>query len=508
MMCMDIESQVWRQAVKPTINFHAIHDQRVSSLDRLFCSAIQLAGNNRVLRNDLWALRLSVLQTVLPIGSNDVGLAEAITRVMSSHELGTLRANFETALELIRGAGENRKRELLDNLYCESNEQILVWNRPWNRAPFGWPSGIQDVLGDEYGDGVRLISGIRDLPDVGKQLVLVSPLQGNRFPLANAVKLLRPGRWQEIHVLRYDVAIESDQFTRDAMYSPGALQYWCVDLKVADSMIGNSSHSEVSDDGIAAEPMDDANDLDFGSIFGDVGSGIAEPIGACLVELSSGFCTAYANDHQVRLLNGDQWIQVLNLKEGDLIPVAVDAGDRQTLEEMATTRLGQANVTLVRKRIGAWKQVIRTCINRHGEDKLRREFQKRGAGKNPTWREDAWSAETPWAPRSKHDFAALIRSANDLGFFLGEDVEQFIAQGWRDVQLLRSAHRLAGRDLVSQLEDELERKLQGESSEWNAGDEVSLDDGGRKYVVCEVTFVRDAGQLYPCQLGRLVKWQG
>lgn len=507
MICLDVESQVWRKAVKPTVEFHVIHDDLVSRLDRVLADAIPLAGNDRGVRGDLWALRLSILQTFLPLGSDEIGLESIITRVMESQELRPLRSEFESALESVRLAKGNQKSELLDSLYCETDEEIHLWNRSWNQPPLGWPSSIRDIFAEQYGERVRLIPGIRDLPDAGSQLVLFSPLQGGRFPLASAVKLLRPGRWKGVHVFRYGIAIESDRFTRGALSSPGGLQYWSVDLKVTESTIGSPRHSEASDNSPDMDSADGANHIDLPGLFGDVDSGASEPVGACLVGFSHGYCVAYANDHQVRLLNCDRRLQVLDLKEGDLIPVAIDAVDRQTLEDMATNRLGQDNVVSAKKRIGAWKQVVHTCLARHGEGVLHREFRKRVAARNSAWREDAWSAETPWAPRSKHDFAALIHATNELGFFQGENVEELIARGWQDVQMLRNAHRLAGRELVSQLEDELDRRLQEESGQWSAGDAVSLDDGGRKYLVCEVKLVRDAGQLHQGQLGRMVKWQ-
>lgn len=507
MIGMEMEAGIWRQAKRSKAVFHVVHDADVSSLDRLISLSMARAADNRTLAKDLWNLRLSILQTLLPLGAPQLGLKDIADRVLSAREVRDLRTELEAVLKTAFGKGENPKKAVIDGLFCDSNEGIEVWNRPWNQSPLGWPPGIQTVLDKEYGTRLSVIAGIRDLPDAGSQLILTSPLQGKRFPPANAAKLLRPGRWTSVHILRYAVSIEADVFTRCALDPPLAPQVWCAEWDVQDSTVGDSSGLADQGSATAPAPADNYDDIDPQRIFGAAESATGEPARACLVRLSSAFCVAHANDDQVPLLNGRrEWIPVLDLVEGDLIPVGIDDVDRQLLEQGATARMGRDNVAAVRRRIGGWKQVVRTCLIKNGQARLRNEFNRFAAGNSEAWRIDAWSDEKPWAPRSKKDFKALILAAHAFGFFLDEDdIGQFIANSWRDVQSLRNAHRLAGRDMVNRLEDELEQEV-AMRDEWKAGDEVGFENGGRKYRVCEVVGVSDAGMLYPGQLRRLKKW--
>lgn len=508
MISMEMETGIWRQAKRTTAVFHVIHDADVSELERLIRSSLARAADNKPLAKDLWGLRLSILQTLLPLSAPELGLKDSAERVINARELRELRPGFEVALQAVLGKEENSKKAVIDRLFCESDDGIEVWNRPWNQSPSGWPDGVQAVLDKEYGARLRVIAGIRELPVAGSQLILISPLQGKRFPLANAVKLLRPGRWEFVHVLRYSVSIEDDLYTRCALEPPLAPQVWCGEWEVLDSSSGESSEAGYQDGHMDSNPDGTDYDLDPHRIFGSMDSSAGEPVSSCIVRLSSGFCVAHANDDQVRLLNRKrEWMSVLELEEGDLIPVGIDDVDRQSLEQGASARLGRDNVEALKRRIGGWKQVVRTCLFRNGEVKFRSEFNRFAGGDSEAWRGDAWSDEKPWAPRSKKDFRALILAAHALGFFRDEDdIGQFIVNSWRDVQSLRNAHRLAGRDLVNRLEDELEQEV-AMRDEWKAGDEVGLENGGRKYRVCEVVEVRDAGMLYPGQLQRLKKWQ-
>lgn len=507
MINMDVETRIWRTAEKADVFFYVIHDAVVLELDRLLRASIPLAAGNRTLMKDLWGLRLTILQTLLPLNASRLALKDIVERVVSAHELRDLRPGFETALSVALDAKGNAKKAVVDDLFCENDQDIDVWNRPWNQPPPGWPSEMKVLLDSEYGIRLRVIAGIRELPDAGSQLVLVSPLQARQFPLANAVRLLRPGRWESVHVLRYGIPIEDDSFTRHALRPSFVPKFWRGEWEIHDLTTGVLQEPKGQGMEVGSGPVDTIDDLDLGTVFGHMDASAGEPVEACVVRLSSGFCVAHANDDQVRLLNRRQeWISVLDLEEGDLIPVGIDDADRQLLEQVATARMGGENAEVVKRRLGGWKQVVRTCLGRHGETRFRNEFNRFAGKDGEAWRDDAWSGERPWAPRSRKDFRALILAANALGFFLGEpDIGKFIVNSWKDVQLLRSAHRLAGRDLAHQLDDELEQLVK-QRREWKVGDEVSLESGGRKYRVYEVVAVRDAEMLYPGQLQRLKKW--
>lgn len=508
MISMDVEAGIWRRAEKAQAIFHVIHDAIVSELDGLLRESIPHAANNRALMKDLWSLRLTILQTLLPLNAPQLGLTDVLERVGSARELRGLRSRFETALSAARDARGNAKKAIIDDLFCENDQDIDVWNRPWNQPPPGWPSEMAVLLERDYGSRLRVIAGIRELPDAGSQLVLVSPLQAKRFPLAHAVRLLRPGRWTSVHVLRYGIPIENDSFTRhDALRPSFVREFWRGEWEVQDLTTGVPQGPGERATEVESGPMDAIDDLDLERVFGDVDASTGDPVEACIVRLSSGCCVAHAIYDAIRLLNRRQeWISVLDLEEGDLIPVAVDDADRQLLEEVATNRMGGENAEAVKRRLGAWKQVVRTCLGRHGEARFRKEFNRFAGKDGEAWRDDAWSGETPWAPRSRKGFRALILAANVLGFFLGEqDIEKFIVNSWKDVQRLRIAHRLAGRDLAQQLDDELEQLVK-QRTEWKVGDEVGLANGGRKYRVHEVIAMHDGGMLYPGQLQRLKKW--
>jgi hypothetical protein len=508
MINMDVEAGIWRRAEKAKAIFHVIHDAIVSELDGLLRESIPHAVNNRALTKDLWSLRLTILQTLLPLNAPQLGLTDVLERVGSTRELRGLRSRFETALSAAGDARGNAKKAIVDDLFCENDQDIDVWNRPWNQPPPGWPSEMAALLERDYGSRLRVIAGIRELPDAGSQLVLVSPLQAKRFPLANAVRLLRPGRWASVHVLRYGIPIENDSFTRDDALRPSfARRFWRGEWAVQELTTGVPHEPDGQAAEVESGPADTIYDLDLERMFGDVDASTGEPEKACIVRLSSGCCVAHANDDPIRLLNRRQeWISALDLEEGDLIPVRVDDAGRQLLEEVATARMGGGNAEAVKRRLGAWKQVVRTCLGRHGEAKFRNEFNRYAGKDGHAWRDDLWTGETPWAPRSRKAFRAVILAANALGFFLAEqDIEKFIVNSWKDVQRLRIAHRLAGRDLVHQLDDELEQLVK-QRSEWKVGDEVGLENGGRKYRVYEVIAVHDGGMLYPGQLRRLKKW--
>jgi|GEM_PF-6874459 len=507
MISMDIETGIWRRTEKAKAFFHVIHDATVLELDRLLRESIPRAAGNRTLMKDLWSLRLTILQTLLPLNAPQLALKDVVERVASTLELRDLRTGFETALSVALDTVGNAKKAIIDDLFCESDQGIDVWSRPWNQSSPGWPSEMKVFLDTEYGADLKVIAGIRGLPDAGSQLVLVSPLQATRFPLANAVRLLRPGRWGSVHVLRYGIPIEDDSFTKQALQPPFVPKFWRGDWKIQDMTTGILQESKEKGMEVESGPVVTIDDLDLETMFGHMDASAGEPGGACVVRLSSGYCVAHANDDQIRLLNRRQeWIPVLDLEEGDLIPVSIDDADRQLLEQVATARMGGESAEAVKRRLGSWKQVLRTCLSQHGELRFKSEFDRFSGKDCETWRDDAWSGERPWAPRSRKDFRALILAANALGFFLGEqDIGKFIVNSWKDVQLLRSAHRLAGRDLVHQLDDELEQLVK-QRREWMVGDEVGLENGGRKYRVYEVVAVRDAGLLYPGQLQRLKKW--
>lgn len=507
MISMDLEAQIWRRAKEAKAFFHVIHDPTVFELDGLLRASIPLAAENRGLMKDLWTLRLTILQTLLPLNAPQVALAHTFERLTAARELRGLRSGFEAVLSTALDAGVNPKKDIIDDLFCGSGQGIDVWNRPWSQQSPGWPSEVKDFLCSEYGPGLRVIAGIRELPDAGPQLVLVSPLQARRFPQANAVRLLRLGRWASVHVIRYGIHIEDDSFTREALLPPFTPEFWRSGWKIEDSIAGIPQEARGLEIEAGQGMVDAIDDLELETIFGHADANAGEPVGACVVQLSSGFCVAHANDDQVWLLNRKQeWISVLDLEEGDLIPVRIDDSDRQLLEDVATARMGGGYAEAVKSRLSGWKQVVRTCLARHGEVKFKSEFNRLTGRTGETWRGDAWSGEKPWAPRSRKDFRALILAANALGFFLGEqDIDKFILASWRDVQFLRNAHRLAGRDLVHQLDDELEQMVR-EHHEWRLGDEVGPETGGRKYRVYGVVSVRDAGMLYPGQLQRLKKW--
>ena len=350
---------------------------------------------------------------------------------------------------------------------------------------------------------------MRDLPEKGSTLLLVSPLRRDFRP-DKAVKLLRPGRWEAIHVLGYAVPLENTSFTRDVLVPPPVLSGWSAEWNIQERTIGDSPQGGDTVR-IPTQPLPYPDDeFDPGLIFCNDEPDAAEPVPACVVRLSTGGCVAYAIEDRVVVLNGDhRSLSVTELESGDLIPVAIDDGDRQGLEEAATIRLGQDNVSALKKRIGEWKQVLRVCLATYGEPKLREQFFRRVDRNGSTWREDAWSGDTPWAPRSRREFFSLVDSAKALGFFRDRsDMRAFAADCWRDVQALRNAHRLAGRELVNQLEDVLEQQVR-QRQDWAKGEQIGLDDSNasRKYVVHEVQSIHSAGLLQISKLRKLKKWQ-
>ena len=503
-----VESDIWRRTANCQIVFHRIHNASLSGLDGLLGSAIRLAESNRELTGALWDLRLSVLQTLLPMGAPQLGVEEALGRFRGAKELERLRAEWEPAVKVALGQERNLKKDIVDDVFC-STEDIALWNRPWNRSPKGWPDATPDILERDYGDRYRVISGMRDLPEAGATVVLISPLW-RHFPLASAVKLLRPGRWKAIHVLAYAVPLEDCSFTREVLASPSDRLGWSAAWGIQERTVGDPPQGGDTVH-MPTQPLPYPDDeFDPGLIFGSDEPDAAEPVPACVVRLSSGGCVAYAIEDRVAVLNGDhRSLSVMELESGDLIPVAIDDGDRQGLEEAATMRLGQDNVSALKKRIGEWKQVLRVCLATYGEAKLREQFFRRVDRIGSTWREDAWSGDTPWAPRSKREFFSLLDSAKALGFFRDRsDMKAFAADCWRDVQALRNAHRLAGRELVNQLEDVLEQQVR-KRQDWAKGEQIGLDDSNtsRKYVVHEVQSIHNAGLLQITKLRKLKKWQ-
>ncbi|GAB3727081.1 hypothetical protein GCM10028862_03160 [Luteimonas pelagia] len=442
-----------------------------------------------------------LLQSLQPFNLIDSVREDLLLEASETPELGRVLTEIE---KVFSDEGPNEKAEFLDSLYCAYDGDIHVWNRPWNESPPGWPLDANQRFESEYGSRVRIIGGIREIPEVGDSLVLVSPLHSKRFPFASAVKLLRQGRWKCVHVLRYGVAIESDDFTREALSPMFKERSWRVTWETHDHIIGS-----VAD--LVEEGQDRNQDIPF--IADDLFSpsdrtdeSAGEPVSACVVRFQSGEYVALSVGDDVRLLNGQRKrVPVLDLQSGDLIPVNVDDPDRELLESGAQQRLGIERVESVKKRMRAWKQIVRTCLNHCGDAKFKAAFDERG---KDTWRQDAWTGELPWAPAKRADFRALILAARDLGFFRAEeDIEVFIQHCWSDVQSLRSAHRSAGRDLVHRLDDELEADI-ASGVQWEAGNVVGEEHGGRKYVVLEVMSVGEAGKLYPSQLQRLKNWQG
>ncbi|MDV3257943.1 MAG: hypothetical protein LOX97_09230, partial [Sphingomonas sp.] len=354
------ESDIWRRAANAGIVFHRIHDDCLSRLDRLLGSAIRLAENNRELSRILWDVRLSMLQTLLPISASQLGLKEAIGRVIETNELKSLSAEWKVAVQAAFEQVANPKKGVIDDIFCEA-EDIALWNRPWNSAPKGWPEAMPEILEGDYGKGLCVISGLRDLPEKGSTLVLTSPLW-RHFPPANAVKLLRPGRWETIHVLGYAVPLENSSFTftRDVLVPPSVLSGWSADWTIQERTVGDPPKGGDTEH-IQAQPLPYPDDeFDPGLIFGVDESDTAEPVPACVVRLSSGGCVAYANEDRIVVLNGKQRsMSVMELESGDLIPVALNQVDRHGLVEAATIRLGLSNVLELKRRIGEWKQVLR-----------------------------------------------------------------------------------------------------------------------------------------------------
>src|SRR5690348_13242878 len=78
MINMDVEAGIWRRAEKAKAIFHVIHDAIVSELDGLLRESIPHAANNRALMKDLWSLRLTILQTLLPLNAPQLGLTDVL----------------------------------------------------------------------------------------------------------------------------------------------------------------------------------------------------------------------------------------------------------------------------------------------------------------------------------------------------------------------------------------------------------------------------------------------
>lgn len=514
MIGIRMESTIWERMANGKVTFHVIHDEHVAELDRLLRPMIrdaQALGKQDLLQQ-LWNLRLAVHQTLLTFDAAPLGLEAIATSIANAPELRNHRTGLVTAMELLVGKTSNPKKEVIDSIYCGlgPHEAITIWNcRLPERAFPGWPEGTIKLLENEYGTGqFEVIGGRRSLPAIGSQLVLPSPLHRSTPAEIHAL-LLRPGRWESVHILRYSTNIENHEFTRSALEDPPVqpwLGKWTMD---------------VLDHGQPATPLTPAIDdepplpddiLFFQDIFGREEPSHEEPVDACLVRLSSSFYVAFPSDAMVRLLNGSkEWVSTSDLEEGDLIPVRTDNPDRQrhSLEAAAEDRLGGRNhAGSIKARLREWKQVVRTCLNRHGETRFRQLFDRFSGGESEAWRSDAWSSEDVWAPRSRKGFRALILATHELGFFLNEpDIEAFTRSNWSDVQQLRNAHRQAGRDQISQLDGQLEEQMT-QRDEWKEGDEVSLVDGGRKYQVFEVLSVSNIGKRDPNQLERLRKWQG
>jgi len=504
MMDLNDLNRCWKFSALPKVTFHSIDAPEMAAL-RDACRNVyfRLPESEKGLRAMVWRLSVSATSTLMPFSAPELGLEKVVHEL--EERIGKNGRDWVDSLKNTLGQlfqiQENPKKQLLDDIFLECSSEISLWNRPQNKPPEGWPEDLCAWLYKDYGDKVRVVNGFRELQNGCDVLVLTSPLDSRVFDLSIALRVLGRGRTEAAHILRYACEPEGiTDFSMSAMpygitFTSLATPWETVrkfhpegTLRRADTY---STHVEDWGEDAAA-PIDDESE---------------EPVPAVRIDFTSGQFAYFGCSSKVHRLNdgGDVKICAEELTSRDRLVLIKGNGDAgafvlhadRILEARGLDRVG------LLASIRIWKQTIQTCVNHHGVAKVFREMERAGEAPSDQGRIEAWAGPEVMAPQNWSSFLALMQAVQNLGFFRDvENMESHARVCWRDVQGLRNANRLGGREAADDLSELLEKWI-GNHADKRVGDELSLGQGEMTGVIVEVEQVRFAGRLSRSRFGRL-----
>lgn len=511
-----VESEVraWHAMVGVRVVLHAMNDPDMAALDALLANGAKAAAAAGVgpLVDTLWTLRWKALQTILPFNHEQLGLEHC------ANGLASYERQFSCVRDIQRAVGKlvervaNGKWTVIEEVYAETEHfPMSLWCRPRNSRSPGIPECTANELAELLGrERVTLLGGKRDIPDDGALLLLTSPLHRD-FPQACGRALFSHARWGEIHVLAYMSTPEAADRTRELLEHPPGFHYWngqwCIEERVHGEALPLPRVDEAPDGDRVLASRDRFGD------WGEPEPGSTEPIPVVAVGLDGNRKIAYPLDARVFVLNRKPVCEVgvLDLQEDDLIPVLSADDDDQALDEATINRFGGADS--YRRRVAdclSWKTTVTTCLNRHGEQRVKDDaFRILGRAEAP-WQADAWTSDRILAPKTRAVFRALIVAVHQLGFFRSHgDIEDYISRCWDGIQRLRGTRRAEGRRLNDALRSELRERIDHDPGhEWSETETITLVGGGRAFLVCRVVGeVSRPFLLHPCHTERIKTWQ-
>ena len=433
----------------------------------------------RAILRAVWLARSTILQTMLPLGEQELGLTEAAaTLEAAADKFSVIRSELEELAQRVRVLcrdGKNPKREWLVAASQQHGLEVaypvgVLAALTAGRTP-GWPLGL---TGAQIGDaGACLIRSRRDLQHAALGRLIV-PGSLRFAPRALAYMALYGGVAEEIVFLSY-------RHEPKFLPHPLGLPHGCV-VKGLDRPA--MSHETVAS--ADAPPHHEDNSIDTwaqkafwkavrdraGSLspsseqdvltparfvlFGD-GSGAYLPEQGSVVELSRLIDSKQGLDDEGERLPRKGCAE---LAEGDIVMLRLSGGGNY-LEDVAQSIMAKEGGARLRARATSWKTWLHTMIKQHGEGIIARALEHEGVRvRSPSylW---AWAGEDVIGPHDLQTFKALIAVLCKLEpSHLEGDGATFAEERWAEMEALKSFHKKAGREIRRALLREVRRLIE------------------------------------------------
>ena len=441
----------------------------------------------------VWLIRATILQTMLPLGEQQLGLTDAAATLEAAADtFSSIRSALEEVAQRVQvlcREGRNPKREWMAAALTQQEQGVthplgLFVALTAGRTP-GWPLGL---TGDDIGHaGVHLLRSRRDLEraSYGK---LIVPGSLRFAPRALAYAALYGGVADEVVLLSYR---REAKFLPQPLSLPQGCLVKSLDRPVVLREIVPSSDAppaldENSIDTWAQESFwkaarDRAGSLlpsseqDFFTparfvLFGD-GSGAYLPDQGSVVELSSAIDGMQGLDEKGESLPRKRGAE---LAEGDVVMLRLSGGG-DYLEDVARSIMEREGSARLRDRATSWKTWLHTMIKQHGEGVIARTLQQEGVRvRSPSylW---AWAGEDVIGPHDLKTFKALIAALCSLEpSHLEGGGASFAEERWAEMEALKSFHKKAGREIRRALLREVRQLIEKHGS---VAERVSIELG-------------------------------